>query len=324
MADLEPAYLLLGNDRQKVATALRRMKARFGPEAIEVHSALSITGEAAVNACLVMGLFSTERLVIVHGADAWKAEDVDAVIGYLKAPAEDAVLLLTADKLAANSRLKKAFAKPRLVECKGPEKEGEVVSWVVKVFADNGAQVNTKVASRLVAICGFDSLDRLATDVERIVVYAGEDPITVELIEQLATEHSEEKVWALTDAWASRDRSAFLNMTEQLLAQREHPVRLVGVIGRHLRTVHQARRLLGHLSPGQVQQELVQSGTNAWAARKVVEQAQRINLPMADAALARIALLDSELKGGSALASGKVSGDRDSMTIVFERGLCEL
>lgn len=324
MADLKPAYLVLGSDRSKVAAVLARMRRHFEDDGVEVVQALVTSGEEVVNACMMMGLFASRRLIVVQGADAWKSDDVAPVLEYLKAPSEDTVLLLLADKLAANSRLKKAFGPGTLLDAKGPEKEPEVVQWVGQRFAEHGVEVSRKVAQQLVSISGHDSLDRLEAEVARIVTYAGDDPVTPELVEQLGTPHSEEKVWALTDAWASRDRGALLRMAEQLLAQREHPVRLVGVIGRHLRYVHQARRLLATNSPSQVQQQLTAHGANAYVARRYVEQAQRINLPQADAALARVALLDAELKGGAALGSGRISGGRDAATIVLERGLCEL
>lgn len=323
-ARLESAYLLLGNDRTRIATALLRMRKHFDDDAVETHQALAASGQEIVEACMMLGLFASRRLIVVHGVDAWKVNDVDALLSYLDAPSPDAVLLLTAGKLAANSRLRKAFAKPRLVDCAGPEKPTDVAKWVVKTFAAEGAAVPPAVAQRLVAIAGHVSLDRLATEIARIVAYADDEPVTAAMVELLATPHAEAKVWALTDAWASRDRSAFLAMIEQLLAQREHPVRLTGIVGNHLRLVHQARRLLDTVSLSQAGAQLVSAGTNQWAARKAVDQAQRISMPQADAALARVALLDAELKGASALSSGKVAGERDASVIVFERGMLEL
>ena len=78
------------------------------------------------------------------------------------------------------------------------------------------------------------------------------------------------------------------------------------------------------MGPDRALAELVSSGANQWAAKKVVQQAQRVKTAKVDAALSRIAQLDAELKGGSALF-GRVgedtgAGDR----IILERGLLEL
>lgn len=323
-SELEPVYLVLGTDRTKLTQVFERLRKRFSDEAIETWDASATPAADVIGACMALGLLADLRLHIVQGVDAWKPDDVDQLLAYVAAPSPDNVLVLVAEKLAANSRLRKAFAKPRLIECKAPEKESSLAAWVVKAFAAEGVKVDARTATRLVQLCGTDSLDRLATDVARIVTYAGGEPITEQMVEQLATQHSEEKVWALTDAWASRDRSSLLKMTEQLLAQREHPVRLTGVIARHLRMVHTARRLLATEPAGVVTQRLVESGANKWVAGRYVEQAGRINLPQADAALARVAQLDAELKGASALSSGRVGEGRDGARVVFERGMAEL
>lgn len=323
-ASLEPAYLVLGNDHSRVREVIRRLKARFDDGAVETRTALTTPASAVVSEARMLGLFAQQRLVVVTGVEIWTADDVSEMVDYLADPSPDMVLMLVTDKLAANSRLRKAFAKPRIIECDGPSGEAAIARWVTTRFKEHGVAVDQRTALVLVRIAGEDSLDRLESDIARIVTYAGDEPVDAALIERLATRHVEQKVWELTDAWASRDRRRLLAITEQLLSQREHPARLVGVISRHLRYVHMARRLLERDSAGQVASALKDAGlNNAWAARKVVEQAQRISLPHADAALARVLQLEAELKGGSNL-TGLISGGRSAEVVVFERGLLEL
>ena len=46
MADeLLPVYLLTGTDRPKIGRALRRLRTRFGDEAVESWSAEAVSGE---------------------------------------------------------------------------------------------------------------------------------------------------------------------------------------------------------------------------------------------------------------------------------------
>ena len=54
---LRPVYLLTGSDRPKHLRALRRLRARFGPEAVEQLSAEDASGADAVAACNALGLF---------------------------------------------------------------------------------------------------------------------------------------------------------------------------------------------------------------------------------------------------------------------------
>lgn len=338
MAALEPAYLVLGTDIAKVAVVVDRLRAHFPPEAVETHPAAKESSRELVDGFQTLGLLAEQRLVVVTGAHDWPADDVTRVLDYLADPSPDVVLLLIADKLAANSRLRKAFAKPRLIECPGPDTPATLRAWGESLFAAAGARGDRAAVKRLIELCcGIDPNDgravkdldgndlaRLRTDVERIATYAGDEPVTVAMVDELATRVTDEKVWQIGEAWARGDRRAFLQLVEQLLAQREHPVRLAGALGRHLRQVNDAHHLLQSMGPGRALDELVAGGANAWAAKKVVQQAQRVETARVDAALSRIALLDAELKGANALG-GRVGEDTGAgARIVLERGLLEL
>jgi DNA polymerase-3 subunit delta len=186
------------------------------------------------------------------------------------------------------------------------------------MFQSLGATVTKKVVSELVGITGFDPLDRLRTDIEMIAAAAGSEPITSELVRELATHSDDMKIFAVTDAWATRNKSELLRTVEHLLQQNEKPVPLTIILGRHIAQVAKARRLLNHLPSGAVVNELTTGGANAWAAKKATEQAGRIGLAQAEAALARIAQLDYELKGGA------VSVNETSLNTIFTRGIAEL
>ena len=71
-------------------------------------SALDISGEATVGLCNAGSLFGDARLIVVRDVDGhkdgegrrkggWKAADVDAIVGYLAAPAPATVLALAAE-----------------------------------------------------------------------------------------------------------------------------------------------------------------------------------------------------------------------------------
>ena len=338
MAALEPAYLVLGTDTAKISTVLERLKAHFPDEATETHPAQSGSAGDLVASFGTLGLLAEQRLVIVPGAHDWPAADAAKVVDYLADPSPDVVLLLLADKLASNSRLRKAFDTPQLIECAGPSTPAALRTWTEGVFASTGARGDRAAVLRLIElVCGIDPHDtrsvkeldggdyaRLRTDIERIAVYAGGEHVTVTMVEELATRVTDHKVWTLGDAWARGDAPAFMRLVEQLLAQREAPVRLVGAIGRHLRQVNDAHHHLQFGGPGAAVNALVASGANQWAAKKAVQQAQRVTTPRVDAALSRVALLDAELKGASPLG-GRVGEDTGAgARIILERGLLEL
>ncbi|HEX2503227.1 MAG TPA: hypothetical protein VHK00_04735, partial [Miltoncostaeaceae bacterium] len=79
---LKPAYVIWGEDRATVERALSRLVARVGREGglpPERLQAEETPAEDVVAACEALSL-SGLRLVIVDGADAWKAADAAAVV----------------------------------------------------------------------------------------------------------------------------------------------------------------------------------------------------------------------------------------------------
>ena len=112
MADLMPAYLLSGTDRPKVARAVRRLRDRIGEDATELLSASEADGTDVAAACNALGLFASERrLVVVENVEAWKAADLEPVLEYLKSPSPETVLALVGDGVRKDSPLAKAVAK---------------------------------------------------------------------------------------------------------------------------------------------------------------------------------------------------------------------
>ena len=98
--DLKPVYLIAGSDSPKVDRAVARLRSRFDADATELLSASETSGDDAVAACNVMGLFGEgTRLVVVDGVEAWKAADAKAVAEYLKSPAPGSTLALVAAAL---------------------------------------------------------------------------------------------------------------------------------------------------------------------------------------------------------------------------------
>ncbi len=319
------ALLIVGTDRTRMRAEIARHRDSYDEASVTVVPATAGGAADILQDSMTMGLLADRRLIIVHGVDAWNVADVDAYLAWKSNPPPDVLLLLTAAELRSNSRLLKAFTGSSRVNVAGPSDPREMAAWVHDRFSEAGVDASRDVCAALVRIVGMDSLDRLESDIDRIVTWANGEPITVATIEQLATPHvADEKVWALTDAWSSRDRSGFIRMSQQLLDQGEDPFRLVFVIARHLRIVSDTVRMLATASPSQAMHQLAASGTNKWVAKRYVEQAQKLSQPRVDAALARSVLLEAELKGASTLASGRVAGGRPSSHIVFQRALLEL
>ena len=304
MADeLKPAYLLTGSDRPKIERALRRLRERFGEDAIERLSARDATGDDTVAACNAMGLFATGgRLVLVDEVERWKAADAKAVAEYLAAPAPETVLALVGDALRKDSPLAKALAKKGDVLVYEVSKR-DLPKWLGEQFARHGVKASADACRALVELVG-DNLQELATEVEKLSVWAGHDEVGPDEVELLVTARADVPPFVLTDAWGRRDVGAVLAACESILERstRSGEVHmLVGRLAAHVRRVHACQNLdLAGVRPREAAAELKM---HPFAAEKAFAQSRNFSVEELRDAIVGLADLDLALKGGSRLPS---------------------
>src|SRR5579884_245322 len=245
---LKPVYLLTGSDRPKIALALRRLRARVGEEATEQLRAGEATGAEAVAACNALGLFGGEtRLVVVEGVEAWKASDVAEIEAYLRSPSPATVLALVADGVKRDSGLARAVAKRGEVLVYEVSRR-QLPEWVAEQFARLGASADRDACRALVEAVGEDPVE-LASEIHKLATWAGGEPVTRAAVEQLAVGRAETPIFALTDAWGSRDVGATLRATESLLERSHRPrsgelIRIVGSLVSHVSRVRKIAALV--------------------------------------------------------------------------------
>jgi DNA polymerase-3 subunit delta len=315
MSELKPAYLLTGSDRPKVTRAVRRLRDRTGDDATEILSAQEASGADVAAACNALGLFATERrLVVVEHAEAWKAADAEPVVEYLAAPSPETVLALVGDGIKADSALAKAVAKVGDVLVYELPKRGsraDIPGWVGRQFAAAGVKVDPVVCRLLVELVG-DDLTELAGEVEKLVAWANGDPIGEREIELLVAPRAESPPFALTDSWGRRDVGGVLAASERLLSRADVPARdglprVVGLLTSHVTRVAECQALAAAGVPAR--QAAEQMKKNRFYVEKLYEQASNFTPDELRDAIVRLAELDHALKGGSRLA-GELEFDR--------------
>jgi DNA polymerase-3 subunit delta len=304
-SELKSVYLLTGSDRPKIARALRRLRDRFGDDAVEHISARDATGADAAAACNALGLFGDGgRLVLVDEVERWKAADVKDLAVYLGSPSPDTVLALVASELKSDSALAKLCAKTgELLAYDVPKKK--LPEWVAEQFARVGASADRDVCRALVELVG-ENLDELATEIEKLATWANGEPISVADVEELTAGRSEAAIFSLTDAWGRRDVAALLAATESRLERSDRPrsgelARLVGVLVNHVRRVRACQILAAE--GGTARDAASRLKMHPFAAEKAFAQARNFTGAELDAALVRLARLDHAVKGGSRLTA---------------------
>src|SRR5204863_2192747 len=277
---------------------------RIGDDATELLSAHDASGEDAVAACNSLGLLGGgERLVVVEEVDRWKAADTKAIAAYLASPAPDTVLALVAAELKKDSALAKACAKAGdvlvydVVKRRLPEGVG-------RQFADRGVSGDPEAARLLVEVVGEDP-EELASEIDKIATWAGDQPVGTREIELLAAGCAEVPGYELTDAWGRRDLAAALASCQSLLERSGDPVSrtvpmLVGMLVAHVGRVRDCQVFADEgLTAREAASRLKR---HPFYVEKLYAQVRNYGPDELREAVVRLAELDHAVKGGSRLA----------------------
>ena len=161
MADLLPAYLIVGADELKRDAAVRRLRSRVPADMADFNldeldgASLEEPGQL-ISSAQTMPFCADFRLVIVNGAGELAKPVSEAVVSYLADPNPQCVLCLVAEKLAKNTRLYKAVAKVgphSVIDC-APLKRWELPPYVVKLAQKRGLSMDNAAAQELVERVG--------------------------------------------------------------------------------------------------------------------------------------------------------------------------
>jgi DNA polymerase III subunit delta len=312
--ELKPVYLLTGSDRPKIETALLRLRRRFAPEAAEIVRSGETTGAAAVALCNAGSLFGEARLVVVEEVDGrrdaegrrkggWKAGDVEAVTAYLGNPAPTTVLCLVGEDVKKSSVLAKACSKVGEV-LEYAVAKGKLQGWVAEQFRQRGVRAEPEACTALIQLVG-DDLHALALEVDKIAIWAGDEPIGEQEVEALAAPAADEPTFALTDAWGARDTARALAASETIFERSAKPrrdtaSRLAAALGGHFGRLRAVKRLAADgVRPGDAAGQL---RMHPYYAEKVFAQAEGFSAEELREAAVRLAELDGALKGQSRLS----------------------
>lgn len=225
MADLLPAYLIVGADELKRDAAVRRLRSRVPADMADFNldeldgASLEEPGQL-ISSAQTMPFCAGFRLVIVNGAGELAKPVSEAVVSYLADPNPQCVLCLVAEKLAKNTRLYKAIAKVgphSVIDC-APLKRWELPPYVVKLAQKRGLSMDNAAAQELVERVGESTvaLDNQIATLAQLVGDAGR--ITLADVEANVAQIAEVSPWAFADAVCERNAPRAMEMLNLMKA----------------------------------------------------------------------------------------------------------
>jgi DNA polymerase III delta subunit len=328
---LKPAYVIWGEDRATIDRAVARLIARVEREGgmpPERMRAEETPAEEVVAACEALS-FAGQRLVLVEGADAWKAADAAALVGYLAAPNPATCLALVASG-QLTPKLHSAVADLGGELRYGPDPKAsraERTKWLAEHFRAEvtraGGSVTPALARQAVERVMVDRAEarrqgvtamELAREAEKLAAYADGEPITAEMIQELVPRHPDAKVYELADALVGADAARAFDLLQDLATGDEPlaPIVVQVQLTNRFRTLARAQALGPAPSADAVG---AATGVKGYPARILAEQAGRLPAGAAQKAVARLATLELDLRVSSLRELGRTRDDGERLVL---------
>ena len=308
MPSFKPAYLIHGDDHGRVAERRARLRAlaesESGTGGVEVLEGDAATPEQAAAALQAMTFALGRRFVIVEGVERWKAGDLEPLVQAMQPPPPDTTIAFFARE---ESRAKAPDGLHEIVKQAGGDiaaeqtvKPWELPKWVAARGRELGLEFDRGAASALIRHVG-DRQQRLVRELEKMELELGPGAtVTEQTVDDLAATSAERKVWTLADAIVAGDDALAQRCLLELRAQGERLPGLIWNVAKRLREANDiATRLNAGQSPAQVRKGLRMPTK---AAERLIDDVSRRDKEGLRAALAALADLERDSRGGGALS----------------------
>ncbi|MEJ7876000.1 MAG: DNA polymerase III subunit delta [Solirubrobacterales bacterium] len=307
MADLAPVYLFAGDDIGKIDAMLARLRARAeeegGPGALESFGADGAPdAEALVGAIPALSLMASRRFLLADGVERWSAAQAKPVAVALESLPPDLTIVFVAreepPRVKAPKVLSDAVGKAggEVRRCDAPKAR----DLPAKLRADaegRGFRLSLDAAALLVERLGSSTM-RLSTELDRLALWAGEGgEVTLDDLEAMIADTSEEVMWTLSDAIVDRDRATAAAAAARLTEQGESVTPLVYQMAKRLR---EARLALAGLEAGRSPHDLESSlPMHPYAAKLLLRRVKGATSTSLRASTCAVADLEWWTRGGS-------------------------
>ena len=201
-----------------------------------------------------------------------------------------------------------------------------LAQWLDRGVREGGKKIDARAREMVLARAGTD-LRAFQQEMVKLLLYVGQEPgITAKDVDAIFLDQGEGWIFDLTNALAARDSVAALNQLSRLMAQGDHPLKLLGPIAGKVRQLLQAREVIDGerrrwskgMSYEQFQRSVLQDSTvslpgHPWAAYLSFKSAENF----AAAELARYLKLIYQ-------ADIRLKSSGNSPRIVMERLILEM
>jgi DNA polymerase-3 subunit delta len=154
-------------------------------------------------------------------------------------------------------------------------------------------------AVQLLAIYAGGNLRQLDNELEKLSLYAGQRPITVEDVNLMVSDASEAMIWNLTDALSQRNPAKAMQSLQALRRGDAHPIYLLTMIARQFRVILKVKEAMRTLTGANEYDIAKVVREKPYPVKKAMQQANGYTFPELVDLMDRLVVADYAMKTGA-------------------------
>lgn len=292
-------YLLFGEEGYLKRQYKNRLTKAMLPEGDTMNYACyegkGIDLREVIDLAETMPFFAERRLIVFENSGFFKSGGTE-LADYVKELPETTSFLFVENEVDKRSKLYKAVkAKGRAVEL-GFQDEATLKRWVAGLVKKENKQMPDQTIVYFLNKTGTD-MENITKELEKLYCYALErDAITKEDVDAVCITQISNHIFDMVDAVAQKNQRKALELYYDLLALKEPPMRILFLLIRQYRILHQVK---GLLKVGYGRKEIAsKAGLHPFVAGKYMDLAKRFPAAGLRAVMEEGAELEQSVKTG--------------------------
>lgn len=256
--DQYPVYFFYGTESFLIEETVQWMKKKWMPTDDPFGNFVSLDLEETPVQTLVqeaetLPFFGDHRFIVGHHAQfltSKKAQpgikhDPDSLLKYVEDPLSSSIVVITvhSEQLDKRKKLVKALMKKAFTIQFSPLKGKKLIEWVNRRFNQLEVKIDPSALKEFILLVGSD-LQLLNQECIKLAAYARKGgTVTPEAVSSLVPRTLEHDIFKLTEKIAAQQIDQAFMIWQDLLFQKEEPVRILALIVRQFRLMLQVKTL---------------------------------------------------------------------------------
>ena len=248
--EIAPVYVLCGAETELRDRALGYLCDRVFSEGEmrdfnETEFSLNVDGNlaTALAAAEQLPMMASRRIIRITDVrvsstvnkDNLREDDEEALVAYLKRPADSSVVIFVADEFDKRRKIAKTLIDHSVVAEFGELTDVELAAQARDEIKRSGSQIDERAMRLLLSLVGPD-LRRLTNEIKKLSTAALPDNIiSAELVETLVTNSREISNFDLTDHLVGGRKREAMRVLKKILDDGGEPLALLGLIASNFR-----------------------------------------------------------------------------------------